>query len=134
AGPRLVGLFDEMSQRLYHRVAGNSNNAGKWVVEFQDDENGAGDRERASDQGESACRVSRRQQAKAQEDYYQPDDQRDQQRLRNRRNSLRLQQRSKLGELYHEVHRLCLKSTLRLIARCEMTNGHVNGIAHLLVG
>jgi hypothetical protein len=40
-----------MAQRVYHRLAGNSDNAGKWVVDLQDYENRAGDRERARDQG-----------------------------------------------------------------------------------
>lgn len=78
---RLARVFAEVGQRLYHGVAGNSDNAGKWIVKFEDYENSAGNREGASDQRERACSVSRRQQAKAQEDHHKPDYQRDQQRL-----------------------------------------------------
>jgi len=73
-----------MAQRVCHRVAGNSDNAGKWVIEFQDYENGADDRERAGDQSESACSVGRRKQAEAKEDHHKPQDQGDQQWLGNR--------------------------------------------------
>ena len=78
---RLARVFAEVGQRLYHGFARNSDNAGEWVVEFEDYENSAGNREGACNQGDSACSVSRRQQAKAQEDYHKPDHQRDQQRL-----------------------------------------------------
>ena len=84
SGARLSRFFGEMTQRVCHRFAWNSDNAGKWMVEFEDYENGAGDRERAGDEGESARGIRRCEQAKAKEDHHKPQDQRDQQRLRNR--------------------------------------------------
>src|SRR5207247_5416037 len=39
-----------MSQRVYHRLAGNPYNAGKWEVQIENYQNGAGHRERAGDQ------------------------------------------------------------------------------------
>jgi hypothetical protein len=65
AATRLARVFSEVGQRLYHGFARNSDNAGEWKVKFEDYENSAGNREGASHQGESACSVSRRQQAKA---------------------------------------------------------------------
>src|SRR5438105_4658065 len=37
----LGAVLGEIAQRVYHRVAGNSDNAGKWVVELQYYEDGA---------------------------------------------------------------------------------------------
>src|SRR5205823_15121760 len=86
------------------------------------------------DQSESARGIDRRNEAKAKEDNYQPRDQRDQQRLRNRGNRLRLQQRPTLAKLHHEGCRLRLKGALRVIVRRETMNGHVKSVTHLLDG
>jgi hypothetical protein len=55
---RLARVFTEVGQRLYHGFARNSDNAGEWKVKFEDYGNSAGNREGASNQGESACSVS----------------------------------------------------------------------------
>src|SRR5207248_4140683 len=50
-----------------------------------------------------------------------------------RRNRLCLHECSKLCQLYHKACRLCIKTTLRLVLRPEMTNRLVNGVTHFLV-
>src|SRR5207237_10428337 len=99
----LGAVLGEIAQRVYHRVAGNSDNAGKWVVELQYYEDGARDGECPRDQSESACSGGRCKPAESQEDHNQPQAQRDQQRLRNRRNRLSLHECSKLCQLDHKA-------------------------------
>src|SRR5436190_4511345 len=104
------------------------------MIQLQDQKNGTGDRERPGNQSESIASLNGCEQAKAKEDDYEPQDQGDQQWLRNRRNRLRLHQSANLGELHHQSRRLRLKSALRLIVRFKTTHRQVNGIPHLLVG
>src|SRR5207247_8666623 len=89
--------------------------AAEVMIQVQNYEYSAGDRKSRGDQSESGRGIRRRDHAKAEEDDYEPGDQCDQQRPRNGRNRLHLQQRPKLAKVHHEGRRLCLKGALRVI-------------------
>ena len=68
-----------MGQRFDHRCAGNPHDAGKWMVEFEDNEHRARNGERTGDQGKRACSIARREKTKTEEDHNEPYYQRNQQ-------------------------------------------------------